>query len=98
MFNDGDDEFETIEGDQQTAGAIAAIQGDSGGPVIVNLPDGNEGAAGMIQGGDGDMKTGSACAPADYIYPTIECYTGVLFSAMTTIINNLPGGWSLFTS
>jgi hypothetical protein len=99
MFNDGDGDFETIRGDEQTEGDYAVIQGDSGGPVIVNLPNGNVGAAGMIQGWVGGIvEEGSACAPADYIYATIICATGVLFSSMTTIINNLPKGWSLFTS
>ena len=95
-FNDTDGTFATIEGQQQTAGKIAVIQGDSGGPVIVNVASGEFGAAGMIQGYIGTPMTGAACAPA-YDLGTNICAKGVLFSSMRTIINSIPGGASLVT-
>jgi hypothetical protein len=48
-WNDGWGGAWNIEGYQQTAGAIAAIQGDSGGPVLMPRSNGTVGAVGMIQ-------------------------------------------------
>jgi hypothetical protein len=96
-FNDGFGSFSTIEGVQQTSGKIAAIQGDSGGPVIslTNTSSGQVRAAGMIQGIVSPFMTGSACGPV-YDDGGNECSKTVLFSSMRTIINNLSGA-SLLT-
>ena len=96
-FNDGFGSFSTIEGVQQTSGKIAAIQGDSGGPVIslTNTSSGQVRAAGMIQGIVSPFMTGSACGPV-YDDGGNECSRTVLFSSMRTIINNLSGA-SLLT-
>ncbi|NYE93883.1 hypothetical protein FHU41_000104 [Psychromicrobium silvestre] len=48
-WNDGYGGANTIEAYQQTAGQIATIQGDSGGPVLMPLSNGTVGAVGMIQ-------------------------------------------------
>ena len=91
QFNDTDGNFETIEALQETAGQIAVIQGDSGGPVVVNVASGEVGAAGMIQGFLGNGMTGSACAPA-YDLGTNECSTNVEFTSMRGIVEDVTGG------
>jgi hypothetical protein len=96
QFNDTDGTFETIEGLQETAGQIAVIQGDSGGPVVVNVASGEVGAAGMIQGFLGAGMTGSACAPA-YDLGSNKCSTNVEFTSMRGIVQDVTGG-SLVTS
>ena len=96
-FNDGFGTFSTIEGTQQSSGAIAAIQGDSGGPVIslANTQSGQVRAAGMIQGIESPFMTGSACGPV-FDAGSNLCSKKVLFSSMRTIVNNLSGA-SLLT-
>ncbi|HEX6499846.1 MAG TPA: hypothetical protein VF054_12555 [Micromonosporaceae bacterium] len=96
-FNDGYGSFSTIQGVQQNSGAIANMQGDSGGPVIslTNTSSGQVRAAGMIQGFTGTGMTGSACGPA-YDYGSNLCSTNVLFSSMRTVVNSISGG-SLLT-
>jgi hypothetical protein len=91
-FNDGIGSFSTIEGMQQTSGAIAQIQGDSGGPVIdlANTSSGQVRATGMIQGWRGSSSTGSACG-AVAVAGSNHCSADVLFSSMRTIVNNLSG-------
>jgi hypothetical protein len=91
-FNDGYGTFSTIEGVQQSGGAIAAIQGDSGGPVIslASTSSGQVRAAGMIQGIVSPFMTGSACGPV-YDAGTNECSKTVLFSSMRTVVNNITG-------
>jgi hypothetical protein len=91
QFSDTDGTFETIEAQQKTAGQIAQIQGDSGGPVVVNVASGEVGAAGMIQGFLGNGMTGSACAPA-YDLGTNECSTNVVFTSMRGIVGDVTGG------
>jgi hypothetical protein len=97
-FNDGFGTFSTIEGIQQTSGAIAQIQGDSGGPVIslAGTSSGQVRAAGMIQGffTSGSM-TGAACGPV-YDAGANRCSTNVLFSSMRTVVNSISGA-SLLT-
>jgi hypothetical protein len=96
-FNDGFGSFLTIEGFQQTSGKIAAIQGDSGGPVIslANTSSGQVRAAGMIQGIVSPFMTGSACGPV-FDAGSNKCSRTVLFSSMRTIVNNISGA-SLLT-
>jgi hypothetical protein len=96
-FNDGFGSFSTIEGVQQSSGAIANIQGDSGGPVIslASTSSGQVRAAGMIQGFLGSGMTGSACGPV-YDAGSNKCSTNVLFSSMRTIVNSISGA-SLLT-
>ncbi len=91
-FNDGSGSFSTIEGVQQSSGAIAQIQGDSGGPVIslASTSSGQVRAAGMIQGFLGAGMTGSACG-AVYDAGGNKCSTNVLFSSMRTVVNGIPG-------
>jgi hypothetical protein len=98
-FNDGHGAaFSTIEAVQQSGGAIAAIQGDSGGPVIslASTSSGQVRAAGMIQGIVSPFLTGSACGPV-YDAGTNECSRTVLFSSMRTVVDNITGA-SLLTA
>lgn len=96
-FNDGFGTFSTIEGVQQSRGAIAQIQGDSGGPVIslANTSAGQVRAAGMIQGFLGAGMTGAACGPV-FDAGNNKCTANVLFSSMRTVVNSTPGA-SLLT-
>jgi hypothetical protein len=79
----------TIRGDQQTAGQIAVIQGDSGGPVFVPYSDGSHvGASGMIQGEvNGDPYN---CGPV-HDQGNNFCSPTVLFTSIRTIANALGG-------
>jgi hypothetical protein len=90
-FNDGFGTFTTIQGVQQTSGAIAVIQGDSGGPVIslAGTVDGQVRAAGMIQGLIGGT-TGAACGRV-FDGGGNLCSATVLFSSMRTIVNSISG-------
>lgn len=90
-WSDTDGSLDTIEAQQQTAGQIAQIQGDSGGPVVVNVASGEVGAAGMIQGWLGASMTGSACAPA-YDLGSNQCSANVVFTSMTGIVGDVTGG------
>lgn len=90
-WSDTDGTFDTIEAEQETAGAIAGIQGDSGGPVVTNVGSDEVGAAGMIQGSLGPFYTGSACAPA-YDLDGNDCSPNVLFTSMTGIVGDVTGG------
>ena len=99
-FDDGYGPIEMIRGVQQTAGQIASIQGDSGGPVIVPTWPCLFGigcrvrAAGMIQAYSGSVAIGSFCGPVRFegtdADPNI-CSDGVLFTSMRTIVNGIPG-------
>jgi hypothetical protein len=91
-FNDGIGTFATIEGIQQTAGAIAQIQGDSGGPVIslAGTASGQVRAAGMIQGFFTPGMTGAACG-AVFDAGGNQCTANVLFSSMRTVVNSISG-------
>ncbi|WP_354513086.1 hypothetical protein [Paenarthrobacter sp. 4246] len=60
-WNDGYGEASQIEGFMQTAGAISAIEGDSGGPVLVPYGNGTVGAAGMIQAIVWPWTSGAGC-------------------------------------
>lgn len=88
-FNDGYGNVANIRGDQQTAGQIAVIQGDSGGPVFVPNADGTHvGASGMIQGelyGD-PYNCGSV-----HDQGVNKCSWVVLFTSIRTIANALGG-------
>lgn len=86
-FNDGYGYVQTIRGIQQTAGAIAAAQGDSGGPVLVPLPGGSDvHAAGMIQGSLGKLIT--SCGT---VHVAVQCSTEVEFSSTRTIVDGFAG-------
>lgn len=91
-WNDGWGGGWNIEGYQQTAGAIAAIQGDSGGPVLMPRADGTVGAVGMIQAVLNADTNG--CAPAHDLGSNV-CSPDVLFTSTRTIANSL--GMSLVT-
>lgn len=86
-FDDGYGYFSAIHGTQQSAGQIAAINGDSGGPVITLASSTTVNAAGMIQGVD---KFVSNCGPVHDL-PNNACGTGVFFSSMYTIVSTTPG-------
>lgn len=96
-WNDGAGPIWTMQGDQQTPGAITSMQGDSGGPVFTAGSDGRVRAVGMIQAGvQGTLMVGSACGPArDYGEPfrggqALSCSTSFLFTplrAMTDALN-----------
>lgn len=94
-IDDGYGMVSTISATQRTAGQIAIAGGDSGGSVFMNyVPpnDYNVSAIGMIQAGRDSV--GTACGSV--AYPGIECYRTVLFTSMTTALNNLSGA-SLLT-
>lgn len=88
MWNDGYGSFSNIRGVQQTAGQIAAIQGDSGGPVLVPYTDGSVGAVGMIQAVAGTLMTGASCGSVHDAGGN-QCSKTVLFSSTRTIANAL---------
>lgn len=79
--------FATIEGDQ-TSGTIAAMHGDSGGPVMSlnNTSSGQVRAAGMIQAGGGNSLSncGASWSPN-------PCYKTVYFTSMRTIVDSISG-------
>lgn len=78
----------TIEAVQQNAG-IAAIQGDSGGPVFTSYTSETVGAAGMIQAVAHPTYTGTTCG--DVRNNVAQCSDIVLFTSMRTMVNNIPG-------
>jgi hypothetical protein len=85
-WNDGWGGAWQIEGYQQTAGQIAAIQGDSGGPVLMPRANGTVGAVGMIQAVlDADTN---GCAPARDLDGSV-CSPDVLFTSTRTIANSM---------
>lgn len=86
-FSDGFSVFWTIRGIQQQSGAIAAGDGDSGGPVLVPYTGGSTvGAAGMIQGSEGTKTFNCGSVRSFGI-----CSPEVEFSSMHTFVNFLPG-------
>jgi hypothetical protein len=87
-FNDGFGADSNIRGTQQTAGAISAIQGDSGGTVFTLNSSDEVLAAGMIQGIDGTLMTGSSCGSVHDAGSNL-CSARVLFTSTRTIINSL---------
>ncbi len=60
-WNDGYGYASQMEGYQATNGQWAAIQGDSGGPVLVPYGNGSVGAAGMIQAVAGTLYNNGNC-------------------------------------
>lgn len=92
-WNDGYGTVSTIKG-VRSAG-VAAIQGDSGGPVIYPGANNTVWAAGMIQAIAGTLHTGSWCGPVRDAGSNL-CSNTVLFTSMRTIVNGLPGS-SLYT-
>jgi hypothetical protein len=100
--------FHTIVGVHEQSGKIAAVTGDSGGPVIslAGTASGQVRAAGMIQAALGPpvgppLLTGaSGCGPA-FTYSLgsqqAQCGTTIAFSSMRTIVGSLPGA-SLLTA
>lgn len=83
MWDDKRGAVSTIVGVRQGAG-IAAIQGDSGGPVAVPYSSGKVGAVGMIQAVSSPMMTGTSCGSAR-VRGTNKCSKTVLFTSMRTI-------------
>jgi hypothetical protein len=93
-WNDGYGYASQMEGYQSVNGQIAAIQGDSGGPVIVPYGNGSVGAAGMIQAVAGTLYNYGNCGSvrdggANY------CSRYVWFTSTRTIANSL--GMNLVT-
>lgn len=87
MTNDGfGDPFPTIKAETSPDG-VAAIGGDSGGPVPVPFTDGSVGAAGMIQAHTAP-PLGSFWTAHD---PANHGKYDVLLSSMRTIVNDIPG-------
>ncbi|MET3721795.1 MULTISPECIES: hypothetical protein [unclassified Arthrobacter] len=91
-WNDGWGGAWNIEGYQQTAGAISAIQGDSGGPVLMPRSDGTVGAVGMIQA---VLNADTNNCGSVHDQGTNVCSPDVLFTSTRTIANSL--GMSLVT-
>jgi hypothetical protein len=86
-LNDGYGWFSSIVASQQTAGAIAVMGGDSGGPVMSlnNTSAGQVRAAGMIQ------AQGSAAASCPQARDQFPCSKTVYFTSMRTIVGSIPG-------
>ena len=76
----------TIIGVKEGSG-IAAIQGDSGGPVLVPLSNGKVGAVGMIQAINSPGMTGSSCGSVR-VAGSNQCSKTVWFTSMRTIANS----------
>lgn len=74
---------------KQSSG-IAAIQGDSGGPVIFPYSTGKVGAVGMIQGIRGTLSTGSACGSGRFLGSN-KCSKEVFFTSSRTMVSSIPG-------
>ncbi len=83
-----------IKAVQQSSKNIAAIQGDSGGPVIYPNGTGTVGAVGMIQAISGTALTGSACGSVRSLGKN-KCSKTVLFTSTRTFANS--AGASLVT-
>ncbi|MEV7605131.1 hypothetical protein AB0N65_06805 [Paenarthrobacter sp. NPDC089322] len=94
MWNDGYGYASQIEGYQMTNGQISAIQGDSGGPVLLPYGNGTVGAVGMIQAIAGPLLQGAACGSVRDAGPNY-CSRYVWFTSTRTIANSL--GLSLVT-
>lgn len=97
-FNDGYGSFSNIRGVQQTGTDIAAIQGDSGGPVFMPYGGGDAqrvGAVGVIQA----VENGSTsnCGSV-HDGGTNLCSKTVLFSSIHTVILYGLSGASLVTT
>ncbi len=97
LWYDGYSLFQVIQAYQQASGAIATIQGDSGGPVIslASTSSGQVRAAGMIQVSFSTGMTGSACGPVRDAGSN-QCFTDVGFTSMRTFVGSLSGA-SLLT-
>jgi hypothetical protein len=91
--DDGFGTFSTIQA-QQTGGSIAAMEGDSGGPVmsLVNTSSGEVRAAGMIQA----INIPTLLSNCGASYTPLLCSSIVDFSSMQTIVSTIPGA-SLYT-
>ncbi|MEN2738459.1 hypothetical protein ABCS02_11755 [Microbacterium sp. X-17] len=88
-WNDGFGSFSNIRGVQQTSGAIAAIQGDSGGPVFMPYGGGDAqrvGAVGIIQAAENGSTSGCGSVHDSGGI----CSATILFSSIHTVI--LYGG------
>lgn len=85
--NDGYGVTSNIRGEVSGPVGIAAIQGDSGGPVLVPYTNGYVGAAGMIQSVAWPYGYSTGCGPAhDYGEGGAnKCSPVVLFTSMRTI-------------
>ncbi len=86
---DADGSFETIKAVQQSSSNIAAMQGDSGGPVLslANVSSGEVKAVGMIQA-QGNPPNPSC--PGNVNFPA-SCSSTVYFTSMRTIVKYTPG-------
>lgn len=83
-----------IKAVQQSSKNIAAIQGDSGGPVIYPNGTGTVGAVGMIQAISGTALTGTACGSVRSLGKN-KCSKTVLFTSTRTFAKS--AGTSLVT-
>lgn len=91
-FDDGYGMGSNIVGQQQTTatGVIAAIRGDSGGPVMIPRSDGGVDAVGMIQGTPYDRNmVGQVMCGSVHDWSGAICSKTVYFTSITTIINDL---------
>jgi hypothetical protein len=86
-INDGYGTVATIQAHQQTSGAIAVMEGDSGGPVMAlySVGKGQVRAAGMIQAGS---SSPSSC-PAAFL--PAPCFQYVYFTSMRTVVDSISG-------
>ncbi len=93
-WNDGYGYASQMEGYQATNGQWAAIQGDSGGPVLVPYGNGSVGAAGMIQAVAGTLYNNGNCGSVRDGGANL-CSRYVWFTSARTIANSL--GMNLVT-
>jgi hypothetical protein len=68
-------------------GGVAAVGGDSGGPVYRNATGTDVYAVGMIQAGSGQVACGSTRTSTT----NLACGKTVYYSSINTIINSIPG-------
>ena len=82
MWDDGYGSFANIVAVQQKSGQIAAIGGDSGGPVLFPNSDGSVGAVGMMQ------AAGASASNCGSVHDSGNvCSATVYFSSIRTIAN-----------
>ena len=82
-YDDGDGYVTMLVADRKDGG-VAAVRGDSGGPVYQNKTALDVYAVGMIQSGGGRVP----CVPVRQ--STVDCYKTVVYTSINTIIRGVP--------
>jgi hypothetical protein len=84
MIDDGSGKVSMLSATRRD-GAVAAVGGDSGGPIYRNSTSTRVYAVGMIQAGTGSVSCGSVRLS------TPKCYKTVRYTSINTIINSISG-------